>query len=131
MGSTNGFGHGHIRIGSRTDGSRKLAQTHRISWEIHFGEIPDGLWVLHRCDNPPCVRPDHLFLGTPAINSTDMMSKGRNFFPGPRSRRKLSLDDDAEIVRLLSSGFTQAAVATRFNISQPMVVKVLKRFPGR
>lgn len=50
---------------------------HRYSWEIHFGEIPQGLKVLHHCDNPPCVRPDHLFVGTQIDNINDMMSKGR------------------------------------------------------
>lgn len=56
-------------------GANRLA--HRLAWELTNGPIPDDLWVLHRCDNPPCVRPDHLFLGTAADNAHDMMAKGR------------------------------------------------------
>lgn len=67
-------GYGIVRL---SDGKNILA--HRLSWLSLVGPIPDGLCVLHHCDNPPCVRPDHLFLGTLAENNKDMTAKGRHW----------------------------------------------------
>lgn len=65
-------GYGHITIAGI-----KGTLAHRISWTLTNGEIPSGMDVLHKCDNPPCCNPDHLFLGTALDNAVDMVVKGR------------------------------------------------------
>lgn len=73
------FGYGLIRWRNAPGHeNRPLLRAHRVAWEIAEGPVPDGLHVLHRCDNPPCVCPAHLFLGTDADNTADMMAKGRH-----------------------------------------------------
>lgn len=65
--------------------------THRVMWKESRGPIPDGMCILHRCDNPPCINIDHLFLGSVQDNIRDMWSKGRGVVPDPRKgqpRRK-------------------------------------------
>ena len=75
VGSTQGFGYGYLHTGDKTN--RKPVSAHRYSWALHNGPIPDGLWVLHKCDNPSCVNPDHLFLGDRTDNMRDCAAKGR------------------------------------------------------
>ena len=60
---------------------KKNVYAHRQSWMIHYGEIPQGKMVLHKCDNRACVNPDHLWLGTSQENTDDMMNKGRYVLP--------------------------------------------------
>lgn len=87
IGSADKFGYG--RISTKRGKSPKKA--HRLSWEIHFGKIKHGLFVCHACDNPNCVNPDHLLLGTQKANIVDMAAKGRvnkksyrNLIPGTK-----------------------------------------------
>lgn len=74
-GATTPFGHGTIWLGSSGEGR---GYAHRVSWELAHGPIPVDVCVLHHCDTPACVRPEHLFLGTQADNMRDMASKGRS-----------------------------------------------------
>jgi hypothetical protein len=76
-GPTKGFGYGFLTTGSRADGTRKTEYAHRYSFRMAKGEIPKGAWVLHVCDNPKCVNPDHLYLGDRKRNVSDMIERGR------------------------------------------------------
>jgi len=72
LGGVSDRGYGRVRLFGKT------AVASRASWILYRGAIPVGSHVLHRCDNPLCVNPDHLFLGTPQDNTDDMLAKGRN-----------------------------------------------------
>ena len=76
QGGKNNIGYGMIRD------ENKMRTTHRVSYEEHNGKIPAGLCVLHKCDNPKCCNPNHLWLGTHQQNSDDMISKGRHNISG-------------------------------------------------
>ena len=100
---------------------------------MHYGPIPKGMFVLHHCDNPPCVRPDHLFLGTAADNTADMMSKGRGSYKThPQAgalnhNAKLHPAEVIEIRRLWSTGMTQRAIADQLGITRPAVSLIVTR----
>lgn len=74
-GTRNEFGYGRLTVGDR------LQVAHRLSYQTFVGPIPDGLSVLHRCDNPACINPDHLWLGTQSDNRRDCHTKGRTNLP--------------------------------------------------
>jgi hypothetical protein len=77
-GTLNWAGYGHLRIGGRKGHWRGA---HRIAYEFYRGEVPAGAFVCHSCDNPGCVNPSHLFVGTPLDNTRDMLAKGRGRNP--------------------------------------------------
>ena len=111
------------------DGGRVAA--HRMAWQLARGPIPDGLLVCHHCDNPACVRPDHLFLGTQADNMCDMAAKGRHGYPRGEDHpsARLSNVDAAEIRRLYrAGGVTQDALARHFGVCQSHVSRIVREF---
>ena len=105
---------------------RKVLLAHRVSWELANGPIPDGMWVLHRCDNPPCVRPSHLFLGTPKMNSQDSKRKGRNNRGENHGHAKLTESMVEEILILRELGMTYEAMASRFPVGSIAIGKVVR-----
>jgi len=127
MGARTPLNYGTINIGGRA-GRNHYA--HRVSWEIANGSILEGLCVLHRCDNPPCVNPAHLFLGTKKDNTRDMIVKGRGRQPVLSGEKhpsaKLTGTMVQEIRSLHAAGHaSQAALAFRFGVSQAHVSKIL------
>ena len=132
--SVNANGYGQIGAGGRK--GFKMFLTHRVAWELTNGAIPEGLFVLHKCDNPPCCNPSHLFLGTQTDNQRDMASKGRQVFqrnPGlaPRGERngKAVLNDDlVRSIRARSkAGETGRSISRSTGLGQSHISQILRR----
>lgn len=130
-GTKNEHGYGLMFSGTRNAAPLKA---HRVSYELHVGPISDGLWVLHRCDNPPCTRPDHLFLGTQQDNTDDMMAKGRYVgfknkdHRGSRSpRSKLTEPVVADVLRRLAAGEQGSVIAADLGVSKSTISLIGKR----
>jgi len=94
--------YGQFWVGSKADKTGRMAFAHRVAWELVNGPIPEGMKVLHHCDNPACVRPSHLFLGTQVHNMVDMVAKGRaNRATGTRHYGAKLTDDQVRQIRAL------------------------------
>lgn len=116
-------GYGQIRFGKET------WAIHRVVYFLNYGPFDRQLCVCHRCDNPSCINPSHLFLGTDADNNADMLNKGRGVvLRGEEHSRVLLKDSDIiEIFRLRSTGLKQSELAARFNVNVATIAGVLSR----
>ena len=112
----------HIKSGYGTLSVNGVpAYAHRLSLELHGTTVPQGALVLHACDNPPCVNPAHLFLGTDADNIADKVGKGRHIHADTHPNAKLRSDDVREIRELLSTGMSQTAIGVRYGVHQSVI----------
>lgn len=111
--------YGNIMVGSRTNGTHKTTSTHRASYQAFIGEIPKNKWVLHKCDNPSCINPDHLFLGDRQSNVNDRQNKGRNQpIDGEKNPNcKHTSEEIKEIRKLRKQGMTLRKIAEKFGYS--------------
>lgn len=104
----------------------KVRKAHRVAWAIAHGELPPSeLFACHRCDNPSCVRPSHIFLGTTAENMADMRQKGRSATGERQGSAKLKASDVGEIWALMSAGVSQADLARKFGVD-PKTISHIK-----
>ena len=105
----------------------KNSRAHRVSYTLYIGEIPRGKQVLHRCDNPSCVKPEHLFLGTPKDNMLDKVSKGRA--KGAEGvdhwSSKLNPSKVSEIVYLVRQGWPHKTVSEVYEVSASTINRIM------
>lgn len=141
-GAVHGSGYGVLGAGRRGEG---IFRAHRLSWEMVNGAVPDGHFICHHCDNRRCVRPDHLFAGTPKDNAQDMWRKGRGSAPPrndparsflalnpPKGERNSAAKLTAESVAEIRAHFTStrgdgARLARQFGVSKTTISKIARR----
>lgn len=113
---------GYGKIGN-PDG-HKLA--HRVSWTMAYGEIPNGFFICHKCDNPSCVKPSHLFLGTPQDNVDDMFRKKRNSHGEKHHKSKLTKENVEKIRKLYKQGkYYQYELANMLGVCQAQINRII------
>jgi hypothetical protein len=125
------LGYGFIFAGPLYDKGVRYVKAHRLSWEMHNGPIPEGLCILHHCDNPPCVNPAHLYAGTRQQNCRDRAVRKR----GKEHRQNGEANDNAKltemdvraIIILLKAGRSQIVIAKMFGVNQTHISRIKLR----
>ena len=117
-GARSSAGYGQIRFGG------KVVFTHRLAWALHNGADPTGKVVRHKCDNPPCLNPEHLEIGTQKDNAHDTWSRGRGNPVKYGKRVKFSLETIGLVRGHLASGMKQRLIAAKFGMSQAHVSEI-------
>jgi len=102
------------------------SNAHRAAYELFIGEIPKGMCVLHRCDNPPCCNPKHLFLGTNQENTADRHKKGREARGESHGMSKLKEGEILTIRELYKQGCSQSELARRYDVKQPAIWRIVR-----
>lgn len=119
---SNKEGYGRIQI------EKERMSAHRLSYSIYKGDLPEGLFVCHTCDNRLCVNPDHLFLGSHLENVADCILKGRHTRGDKHGARKLSEDAVREMRRLYATGeYTQEQLGKKYGIDRPYATRIINR----
>lgn len=129
-GATHEFGYG--LLGAGLPKPNRVVRAHRLSWEIHFGPIPKGQMVLHKCDQPACTNPKHLFTGDAKANTQDALKKGRLLPPpirrgGSNGNSKLTAKTVRRIRAASNAGLSLVRVAERFSCSKKQVLNIIHR----
>lgn len=106
---------------------KQTVAAHRLSYEMHFGPIPDDMLVCHHCDVPNCVRPDHLFLGTPLDNMIDMHAKGRAAIEGRHGMAKIAETDVPEIRRVHAEGVSLSELGRKYGVVYTTIRSIVRR----
>lgn len=118
---------GHMRYGQFKAGNGRSTMAHRYAWEAFFGPVPDGMLVLHKCNNPSCVNPYHLYLGSQADNMKDAVrAKTHVGF----QKRKLNDEEVEKVLKLLALGERQRDIAKLFGVCQYVIFSIGKGIPS-
>ena len=116
IGTKNGYGYGIILMPGE-----KSTRAHRYSYELHKGEIPEGMVVMHSCDTPACVNPTHLSLGTRTDNNRDAVKKSRNAFGEKNGHCRLSAE---QIKSILADTRKQRVIAREYSVTQSHISRI-------
>jgi len=126
LGARDPDGYGRICEGGAAVRGAKYLRAHRAAWIVTYGPIPDGMQVLHKCDEPQCVRPEHLFLGTNLDNVADRESKHRNRFGERHGNAKLTDQAVREIRDVyFAGGISQEKLGKAYGVDQTIISDVV------